>query len=215
MELELSKKTGFWSDDERQIMREMFADNYTETICQLLNRSYRSVCSQASLMGVKKSEAFRKMELGKQADRLKIAGAKYRFVKGQVPENKGKPMPKDVYDKCKNTMFKKGNQPHNTNYDGHERISKDGYVEVRIRKGKYALKQRVVWETLVGKIPKNHIVVFKDRNPQNLALENLELINRAENMQRNTIHRYPAELKEVIRLTNKLKRKTDATKQNK
>lgn len=29
-----------WSEDERKIMNEMFADNYTETICQILNRSY-------------------------------------------------------------------------------------------------------------------------------------------------------------------------------
>lgn len=196
----------FWSEHERKVMREKFADNYTETICHMLNRSYRSVCSQATLLGLKKSKAFMKMELERQADRLRIVGVQSRYHKGREPENKGKPMPKEVYEKVKRTMFKKGNKPHNTNYDGHERISKDGYVEVRIRLGKYVLKHRHIWEQANGKVPKGHIVVFKDRNPNNIVLENLELISREENMQRNTIHRFPAELKSTIRLVNKLKR---------
>lgn len=203
----------FWSDDERKVMREMFADNYTETICQMLNRSYRSVCSQATLMGLKKSDAFMKMELERQADRLRIVGVQSRYQKGREPENKGKTMPKEVYEKVKRTMFKKGNKPHNTNYNGHERISKNGYIEIRIRLGKYVLKHRYVWEQTNGKVPKGYIVVFKDRNPNNIVLENLELISREENMQRNTIHRFPAELKNTIRLVNKLKR-TINEKQN-
>lgn len=88
----------------------------------------------------------------------------------------------------------------------HERISKDGYVEIRIRKGKYVLKHRHVWEQANGKVPKGYIVVFKDRNQNNIVVENLELISREENMQRNTIHRFPYELKSTIRLVNKLKR---------
>lgn len=195
----------FWSEHERKVMIEMFADNYTETVCKILNRSYRSVCSQATLMGLKKSDAFMKMELERQADRLRIVGVKSRYNKGREPENKGKPMSKELYEKCKPTMFKKGNEPHNTNYDGHERISKDGYVEIRIRKGKYVLKHRHVWEQVNGKIPKGFIVVFKDRNHQNIVIENLELISREENMKRNTIHRFPVELKNTIRLVNKLK----------
>ncbi len=147
-----------------------------------------------------------KMELERQADRLRIVGVKSRYNKGQEPENKGKPMSKDLYEKCKPTMFKKGNEPHNTNYDEHERLSKDGYIEIRIRKGKYVLKHRHIWEQSNGKVPKGFIVVFKDRNHQNITLENFELISREENMQRNTIHRFPAELKSTIRLVNKLKR---------
>jgi len=203
----------FWSDDERKILSEMFADNYTETICKILNRSYRSVCSQATLMGLKKSEAFMKRELERQADRLRIVGVKSRYQKGRKPENKGKPMPKEVYEKVKRTMFKKGHEPHNTNYDGHERLSKDGYIEIRIRKGRYVLKHRHVWEQANGKVPKGYIVVFKNRDPKNIVLENLELISREENMQRNTIHRFPTELKSTIRLVKKLKR-TINEKQN-
>ena len=43
-----------WSDNERKILLEMFCDNYTSTICKILNRSYGSVSSQSLLMGLKK-----------------------------------------------------------------------------------------------------------------------------------------------------------------
>jgi hypothetical protein len=48
--------------------------------------------------------------------------------------------------------------------------------------------------------------VFKNGNKQDVRIENLEMISRQELMRRNTIHRYPPALKEVIRLAGKLKR---------
>jgi hypothetical protein len=57
-------------------------------------------------------------------------------------------------------------------------------------------------------------VVFKDGNQLNCIIENLECISNAELMQRNTIHRFPAELKSTIRLVNKLKRNINAKEQN-
>lgn len=130
-----------------------------------------------------------------------------QYKKGRTPENKGKKMPPDKYAKCAVTMFKKGNIPHNTNYDGHERISKDGVIEVRVKLGLYVAKHRLIWEKANGIIPKGHIVVFKDKNPLNCVLENLEMITREENMRRNTVHRYPPELKHVMKLTKKLERR--------
>ena len=195
-----------WTEKECEVMISMFANNYTIDICKILNRTYGSICSQANIMNLKKSDEFRSMELQKQADRLKVVGAKFRYSKGREPENKGKPMSKELYDKCKTTMFKKGHEPHNTCFDGHERISKDGYIEVRIRKGKYVSKHRHLWEQSNGKLPKGYILIFKDKNQQNTSLDNLELISREENMRRNTIHRFPNELKTTIRLINKLKK---------
>jgi len=199
-------KRRLWTDQERAIVAEMYADNYTIEIATKLNRSLSSVFAQANLMRLKKSPSFLKMELQKQAERLKIIGVNSRYSKGHLPVNKGKQMPEAVYEKAKLTMFKKGNQPHNTKYNGHERISKDGYLEMRIDKGKYVLKHRHVWEQSNGKISEGYIIVFKDKNPMNIALDNLELITKKENMQRNSIHRFPTELKSTIKLVNKLKR---------
>ena len=59
------------------------------------------------------------------------------FVKGQVPANKGKPMP--FHPNSAATRFKKGNRTGraNDNYQpvGTERVSQDGYREVKIHDG--------------------------------------------------------------------------------
>lgn len=201
----------FWSDNERKIMLEMFADSYTETICKILNRSYSSVSNQAFLMGLKKSDAFLKMELERQAERLKTSGAAYRYPKGNVPINKGKQMSNEVYEKVKHTMFKKGQMPHNSYKDWDEvlRTDKTGkqYWMIKLpTERKLKPKHIWLWETKNGKVHKGFNVVFKDGNQLNCILENLECISNAELMQRNTIHRFPAELKSTIRLVNKLKR---------
>jgi|LakMenEpi03Aug12_release.lakeMendotaPanAssembly.Ray.scaffolds.fasta_scaffold609731_1 actin-related protein len=208
-----------WSDDERKIMSEMYADNYTETICNILNRSYCSVSNQAFLMGLKKSNDFMKMELEKQAERLKIVGVAGRYKKGREPENKGKQMPKELYEKVKRTMFKKGQIPHNSYNDWNEvlRTDKTGkkYWLIKLpNERKLKPKHIWLWETKNGKVEKGFNVVFKDGNQLNCIIENLECISNAELMQRNTIHRFPAELKSTIRLVNKLKRNINAKEQN-
>jgi hypothetical protein len=50
-------------------------------------------------------------------------------------------------------------------------------------------------------------VCFRDGNRKNVTAENLECIPQSELTRRNSIHRYPPELKEVIRLAAKVRRK--------
>jgi hypothetical protein len=64
----------------------------------------------------------------------------------------------------------------------------------------------LLWQEHNGQVPAGHCVCFVDGNKQHVALDNLELITRAERMRRNTIHRYPPELKDAIRTVAKLKR---------
>lgn len=64
----------------------------------------------------------------------------------------------------------------------------------------------LLWEEHHGPVPINMCVCFKDGNKAHIALNNLELLTRAERMRRNTIHRYPEELKSAIRAIGKLKR---------
>lgn len=109
-------------------------------------------------------------------------GRKGCFPKGHVPQNKGKKMPLDVYEKCKGTMFKKGNIPPNHRPVGSERLSKDGYVEIKIAEpNKWQLKHRYIWEQVNGEIPAGHIVVFRDNDRTNVVMSNLMLITRKDN----------------------------------
>ena len=52
-----------WTEKECEVMISMFANNYTIDICKILNRTYGSICSQANIMNLKKSDEFRSMEL--------------------------------------------------------------------------------------------------------------------------------------------------------
>lgn len=194
-------------------MREMFPDSYTDEICKVLGRSYRSVCSQATLMGLKKSSEFMNMELQRQADRLRIAGAKYRYIKGTVPPNKGKRMSKDLYDKCKATMFKKGDTPVNHRPLGSERITKDGYREIKIAEpNRWQPLHRVMWEETFGPVPHGMIVQFVTKDKYNVHPWNLELKSRAQNMKQNSYHNYGPEIAKTIQLMGVLTRQINKKK---
>jgi len=193
-------------DEIKKKIIELYPNNYTKDIANKLHISESTVYNVAFLNNIKKSAEFMKMELQIQADRLRIVGVKSRIKKGNIPPNKGIKMDSATYEKVKRTFFKPGQLPHNTKYDGYERINIDGYTEVRVN-GKFILKNRLIYEQNNGKLDKNIIVIFKDGNKQNFNIENLQAITKAENAIRNSIHRYPEELKSIIRLNAKLKKK--------
>ncbi|EPV8693090.1 HNH endonuclease signature motif containing protein, partial [Pseudomonas aeruginosa] len=94
---------------------------------------------------------------------------------------------------------------------GSTRVSADGYLQRKISDTGYPPRDWkgihiLLWEEHFGPIPAGHCVCFKDNNKQNVVIDNLELITRAERMRRNSIHRYPPELKSAIRVISKLKR---------
>ena len=134
---------------------------------------------------------------------------------GNIPSNKGKKMPANIYKKIKHTFFKPGHLPHNTKKNGvislRKQTMRNGqitfYQWVRISKAKWKMLHVLNWEKKYGKVPAGYIVVFKDKNTMNANLKNLELIALAENMRRNTIHNLPPDLKKSIRVITSLNRK--------
>lgn len=208
-----------WSDEEIQYLVDHFSDCYTVDICNHLQRSYSSVSQKAALLDLKKSAAFKNMELQRQGTRLKESGKHSRFVKGQIPHNKGAKLPEHIKQKIEHTQFKKGNAPHNTKFDGaiSIRVDKTGkpYQYIRVSKAKWVLLHRHLWESVKGPLTKGAVLRFKDGNSMNCSIENLELIDLKTNMLLNSIHRYPEEFKPVIKSLNKLKQKIVAhEKQN-
>lgn len=202
-----------WTDNDIAYMIEHFANKPTQLVADQLGRSYRSVAAQANVMSLKKSAEFLKsVDSGRLG--LKVAGMNTRFKKGQNTWNKGKKISEylkpEVLERMKPTMFKKGQLPHNTLQDGvistRKHIRGQIYQYIRVGLGKWVLYQRHLWEQAYGKIPDGHIVRFKDGNYLNTALENLECISKAENAIRNSIHRYPDEIKKLIKTNNKLKK---------
>jgi hypothetical protein len=111
---------------------------------------------------------------------------------GNTPQNKGQKMPAHVYEKCRQTMFKKGNLPHNSVgvKDGDIRVRTDKtgitYKYIRLALGKWFPLHQYIWEKENGKIPKGYCLWFRDGDSTNCELNNFELITRAENMLRNS-----------------------------
>lgn len=100
-------------------------------------------------------------------------------------------------------MFQKGQACWNHKEVGSERVNVDGYLEVKVAEpNKWQLKHRIVWEKANGTIPKGHNVQFKNGNKQDLRIENLYLISKAEQMAKENSYYagYPKELQEVIHL---------------
>ncbi|WP_395974219.1 HNH endonuclease signature motif containing protein [Chryseobacterium cucumeris] len=133
-----------------------------------------------------------------------------RFLKGHEPMNKGVRMTEEQKERIKHTFFQKGHLPHNTKNDGEISVRKDKrgivYMYYRVSLSKWIPLHHKIWMEAHGEIPKGYNVIFKNKDTLDIRLENLECISNADNMMRNTIHRFPEELKTDIRKLAKLKR---------
>jgi hypothetical protein len=143
-----------------------------------------------------------------------IRKARRHFQSGKPAPNKGKKMSDmftpDQIEKIKRNWFKKGNLPHNTREDGDiiTRNDSRGVPQMYIRLSKGAWQYLSVYNYLQahGTIQEGSCIVFRDGNTLNCDVSNLECISRQELMQRNSIARFPTELRSTIFLLSKLKK---------
>lgn len=106
-------------------------------------------------------------------------GIDARFAKGREPINKGQKMSPEQYERAYPTMFKKGQSCYNKRPLYSERVSKDGYIEIKTAEPRtWKLKHKWMWEQKNGKIPDGMCLIFRDRNKLNCTMENLALIQR-------------------------------------
>lgn len=195
-----------WTIEEDETLRRLYSDHFAKDICLILGRSMGSVRSRVSTLGLKSS--YEKLQRSGRLSSANLNNVGTRFKKGHVPANKGKKMSTEQYEKCKATMFKKGGCPPNHRPVGSERVNVDGYVEIKVAEpNKWRLKHRVLWEEAHGPIPKGYNIQFKDGNRQNLAMDNLYMLSRADQIrnENNLYCRYPDGVIELIRAKAQLK----------
>lgn len=187
----------YWTTDEDELLREVYPDRLTADLLSMFpGRTCSALNSRASLLKLAKSAAFFASPLSGRVSKDNDIGINTRFPPKMPGWNKGMKlkdyMSPESYERVKTTHFKKGIVPHNWLPIGSERITIDGYIEIKVRdlnKGKstenYELKHRWIFEKEHGLIPDNMNIIFKDNNRQNCNIENLELISKSENLRRN------------------------------
>ena len=118
------------------------AEEFGLTLSQVYNKAYS--------MKLKKANDYLSTS---SSGRLQPGSTLFRksngtYTKGHVPMNKGQKMSKDVFDKLKPTMFKKGIRPANWKEPGTIEIRKDKnghlYKYIKISDSNWKLFQRHV-----------------------------------------------------------------------
>lgn len=194
-----NKKQKHYTKEDDELLRRLYPTMRAAELGEMIDRSDKSVIGRANKLGLKKDRDFM-IECSK-------AG---QFKKGQTPPNKGKKwdeyLSKEQQERSRSTLFGKGHMPHNHVPVGTEAKTTDGYWKVKVGEPKeWKFKHILLWEEHHGAVPEGMFVYFKDRNRDNVTIENLAITNRADHGYR-TMQNRPMELKQLYQLKGALRR---------
>ncbi len=205
-----------WSAADDQLLRRLYPDTPTRLLATRLHRSLTAVYARAGILGLTKSAAYLESPAACHLRRDNNPGVATRFQKGQAPANKGLRRPGWFRGRMRETQFKRGQRNGQAarlyRPVGSTRVI-DGYVYRKVSDVpnvpytvNWKLESHLVWKQAGRDIPPSHALAFKNGNPLDVRLENLELITRRQNMARNSIHNLPEALADTVRLLGALHR---------
>ena len=191
-----------WTPEEEDYLRLHYDNSTPEELEAHLKRSRPSIYQHAMSMGLKKSpEYFKTMVVGRFVKDGRHLGK--RFAPGFTPWNKGRKG--WVAPGSEATQFKPGGKPSQTLPVGSYRVTKDGTLQRKIGEEPGGPSKRwrsvheLVWVEANGPVPQGHIVVFrrgcKTTIKEEITIDKVECISRAENARRNNASRDPALIK--------------------
>lgn len=154
-----------WSDEEKQYLAEITP-----------GRGYKEI---QSMMSCKFGFDYTRHQIKGAITRNKLnTGRTGRFEKGHATWNKGT----KGLTKANVTSFKKGQKSHNYKPLGSERITKDGYCEIKVSDTgrRWRPKHVLIYEKHHGKVPKGSAVIFLDGDKRNFDIDNLYLVTRSQ-----------------------------------
>lgn len=154
-----------WSDEEKQYLAEITP-----------GRGYKEI---QSMMSCKFGFDYTHHQIKGAITRNKLnTGRTGRFEKGHATWNKGT----KGLTKANVTSFKKGQKPHNYKPLGSERITKDGYCEIKVSDTgrRWKPKHVLIYEKHHGKVPKGSAVIFLDGDKRSFDIDNLYLVTRSQ-----------------------------------
>lgn len=157
---------------------------------EYLKKIYQGISNRecTRLMNEKFNTSFSCQQIKGQKRNLHLdSGLTGRFEKGSRPAN---PIQKGEHLSVE-TEFQKGHTPKNWVPVGAERKRSDGYIYVKVsdkRGVKYSHlinwkpKHILLWEKEYGPIPEDKSLLFLDGNKENVTLDNLALITKAQRL---------------------------------
>ena len=161
-----NKRFHKWTDNQREFIKNNVKGITTPELTKMFNEEFETDLT------VTQVKSF--------LNRNKLTnGVDCRFTKNHIPHNKGM---KGVYSKgCEKTWFKKGQRSVNYRPVGSERVTVDGYTEIKVADPNvWKLKHRLKYIEYHGEIPKGYVVIFADKNKSNFSKDNLIAISRSQ-----------------------------------
>ena len=192
-----------WSDEEKQYLAEITP-----------GRGYKEI---QSMMSCKFGFDYTHHQIKGAITRNKLnTGRTGRFEKGHATWNKGT----KGLTKANVTSFKKGQKSHNYKPVGSERITKDGYCEIKVSDTgrRWRPKHVLIYEKHHGKVPKGSAVIFLDGDKRNFDIDNLHLVTRGQlaMLNKNNLIQKDAELtKTAINVVDLMKKISAMEKKDK
>lgn len=207
-----------WDDVAMELLTGNYADSRSDDLARAIGCSIGQLYRKANALGLKKNEAFLvsthsgRIQRGRSDPRMQAT----QFQRGFTPWNKG--MRGLEYEGRKPTQFKPGQRPHTWVPVGSYRVV-GGNLERKVNDlpgpnhVRWHPVHRLVWEAANGPVPKGCVCVFKPGRHtavlEEITLDRMEVITRAENLLRNhPRYRYP-ELGRLVQLKGAITRQVN------
>ena len=214
-----------WTEAQLAVLRQFYPHLRAQDVAQIIGRTTSSVHQKALQLRLGKSDEFNTSQasgrvLRGQQDPAMVAT---QFKPGLQPWNKGKKGTTGLHPNCRATQFKPGRPAHESrNYlpIGSLRINADGHLERKVTDDpsiqpvrRWTPVYRLVWESEHGPIPRGHLVVFKPGMKtavlEQITLDRLECITRAENARRNHPRTHSPEMVKLYQIKGAITRQVN------
>lgn len=198
-----------WTAAALDMLRKLYPHRSAKECADMLGIKEKSVQYAAAKYSIRKSAEW-------IAERSRLAMQRpdhpahlSRFQPGLIPHNKGKLHP--AKGRSIETQFKPGNKPHSWNPIGHDRVTKEGYLQRKTAdtgctRRDYVSVHHLVWRMHGRIVPPKHALIFIDGNKRNFDINNLAVIHRADLMRKNSVHNHGPEIAKAYQLIGAINR---------
>lgn len=212
-----------WTAHEIAMLHAHYPHQVTTDLATMLGIDVKLIYSKAMKLGLRKSAAFLATDKSGRILKGGVLGQAHQFQPGQQPWNAGTHYV--AGGRSAQTRFKPGNKPHTTmpigSYrvcagkqgPGHEQLERKTSEASGGNHKRWTPVARLVWGAAHGPVPRGSIVVFRPGLRtvvlEEITLERIECITRAEHAKRNHPRSHSPELGRLLQLKGVITRQVN------